>query len=158
MIVNRVVGTCATVLLLTSCLTPSPSADGTAAAAGGSSEVRRDHGSVDSGTAARKEQPGWGDDWNGEVVHVEIVDSAFRPETIRVQEGTKVIWTNRDDTMHNVALPADLQLVGQALEQDDRFALVAGSPGDYGFVCTFHPTMRGHIQVLPRARASGEHG
>lgn len=61
------------------------------------------------------------------------------------------MWTNRDKAIHNVAFQADLQMVGEPLRRGDRFALVIGEPGRYGFVCTFHSSvMRGWIDVVAR--------
>ncbi len=79
---------------------------------------------------------------------VAIKDFAFDPATLTVPAGTKVVWTNRDDTPHKLASNAQPPLfVSDALDSDDAWPMVFDKPGTYGYFCTLHPHMQGAVIV-----------
>jgi plastocyanin len=76
---------------------------------------------------------------------VEVSGSCFTPTVLRVEPGTVVTWTNRDDIDHVVvgtgwALDATLR---EAARGSHRFS-VAGS---YPYSCHLHPGMNGVVVV-----------
>jgi len=77
---------------------------------------------------------------------VEITKFTFAPKEITVAPGTKVVWTNRDETPHTVT-SADKQLKSSALDTGDRFEHVFASEGDFSYFCTLHPFMTGVVHV-----------
>jgi len=77
---------------------------------------------------------------------VEIRKFAFAPQEITVAPGTKVIWTNRDETPHSVAA-ADKSFASKGLDTDDRFEHTFASEGDFSYSCTLHPFMTGIVHV-----------
>lgn len=79
---------------------------------------------------------------------VDLKVFAFVPATLTVPAGTKVTWTNRDDTPHTVTSAAKPPLFKSgALDTDDSFAWVFDTPGTYGYFCTLHPHMQGTVIV-----------
>lgn len=85
---------------------------------------------------------------------VEITRFAFAPSDITVEPGTRVRWVNRDETPHTVTsagTPAVLASPG--LDLDDPYEFVFTTEGDYPYLCTVHPMMRGMVHV--RAAGSG---
>jgi plastocyanin len=59
----------------------------------------------------------------------------FDPETIEVQAGDTVTWTNDDNFTHTV------QVDGQEdhkVERGDKVAIAFDRPGTYEYVCTLH--------------------
>ena len=77
---------------------------------------------------------------------VDITKFAFAPKEITIAPGTKVVWTNRDDTPHTVAAN-DKSFGSKGLDTDDRFEHVFASEGDFDYICTVHPFMTGVVHV-----------
>jgi plastocyanin len=80
----------------------------------------------------------------------------FKPGSITVEPGTRVVWTNRDVIRHTVTSGVPGQPTG-------RFDLSLSGPGTTGSVeftargvhpyfCARHPQMRGEIRVEPVTR------
>jgi hypothetical protein len=65
---------------------------------------------------------------------------------ITVAPGTKIIWTNRDETPHTVT-SNDKSFASKGLDTDDKFEHTFGSEGDFSYICTVHPFMTGVVHV-----------
>ena len=78
---------------------------------------------------------------------IEIKDFAFNPQTITVKSGEKITWINRDDEPHTVVSVEKQFKKSTALDTDQEFTVVAGSPGTYSYFCSVHPKMTGTIVV-----------
>ena len=79
-------------------------------------------------------------------IEVDITKFAFVPKEITIAIGTKVVWTNHDDTPHTVA-SNDKSFSSKGLDTDDRFEHVFASEGDFAYICTVHPFMTGVVHV-----------
>jgi len=79
-------------------------------------------------------------------VAVDITKFAFAPKEVTVVPGTKVVWTNHDDTPHTVAAN-DKTFASKGLDTDDRFEFTFAKEGDYAYICTVHPFMTGVVHV-----------
>jgi plastocyanin len=80
---------------------------------------------------------------------IEIKDFAFNPHTITVKSGEKITWINRDEEPHTVVSVEKQFKKSPALDTDQEFTVVAGSPGTYSYFCSVHPKMTGTIIVKP---------
>src|SRR5881398_2534430 len=78
---------------------------------------------------------------------IEIKDFAFKPQTLTVMSGEKLTWINRDEEPHTVVSVEKQFKKSTALDTDQEFTVVAGSPGTYGYFCSVHPKMTGSIVV-----------
>jgi plastocyanin len=78
---------------------------------------------------------------------IEIKDFAFNPQTITVKSGEKITWINRDEEPHTVVSVEKQFKKSTALDTDQEFTVVAGSPGAYSYFCSVHPKMTGTIIV-----------
>ncbi len=78
---------------------------------------------------------------------IEIKDFAFNPQTITVKSGEKITWINRDEEPHTVVSVEKQFKKSTALDTDQEFTVVAGSPGTYSYFCSVHPKMTGTIIV-----------
>ena len=78
---------------------------------------------------------------------IEIKDFAFNPQTITVKSGEKITWINRDEEPHTVVSVEKQFKKSPALDTDQEFTVVAGSPGTYNYFCSVHPKMTGTIIV-----------
>ena len=67
-------------------------------------------------------------------------------ESFTVAVGTKVTWTNLDDTEHhlnNTTAPFD----GDLAAKNATYSFTFTKAGSFAYVCTVHPTMKGTITV-----------
>jgi plastocyanin len=77
---------------------------------------------------------------------IEIRKFAFAPKEITVAPGTKVTWTNHDETPHTISA-ADKTFLSKAMDTDDRYEYTFASEGDFSYFCTLHPFMTGVVHV-----------
>ncbi|HKE40370.1 MAG TPA: cupredoxin family copper-binding protein [Casimicrobiaceae bacterium] len=80
------------------------------------------------------------------TVDIDIAKFAYGPKEITVAPGTKVVWTNHDQTPHTVT-SNDKSFVSKGLDTDDKFEHTFASEGDFGYICTVHPFMTGVVHV-----------
>ena|SRR5437867_1216208 len=80
------------------------------------------------------------------TVDIDIAKFAYGPKEITIAPGTKVIWTNHDETPHTVT-SNDKSFVSKGLDTDDKFEHTFASEGDFGYICTVHPFMTGVVHV-----------
>ncbi|HZP65360.1 MAG TPA: cupredoxin family copper-binding protein [Rudaea sp.] len=79
-------------------------------------------------------------------IAVTIKKFAFSPKEITIAPGTRVIWTNRDETPHTL-IANDGAFVSKALDTDDVFEHTFATEGDFSYFCTLHPFMTGVVHV-----------
>jgi plastocyanin len=77
---------------------------------------------------------------------VEIKKFAFAQKEITVAPGTKITWTNRDETPHTVS-STDKSFASKGLDTDDTFEHTFATEGDFSYFCTLHPYMTGIVHV-----------
>ena len=82
----------------------------------------------------------------GKTVDVDIAKFAYGPKEITVAPGTKVVWTNHDETPHTVT-GNDKSFASKGMDTDDKFEHTFSSEGDFGYICTVHPFMTGVVHV-----------
>jgi plastocyanin len=77
---------------------------------------------------------------------VAIQKFAFTPKEITVKPGTKIVWTNHDETPHTI-IAKDGSFVSKAMDTDDQFEHTFANEGDFSYFCTLHPFMIGIVHV-----------
>ena len=80
------------------------------------------------------------------TVDLNIAKFAFAPQEITIAPGTKIVWTNRDETPHTVT-SNDKSFASKGLDTDDKFEHTFSSEGDFSYICTVHPFMTGVVHV-----------
>ena len=80
------------------------------------------------------------------IVDLNIAKFAFAPKEITIAPGTKITWTNRDETPHTVT-SKDKSFASKGLDTDDKFEHTFASEGDFSYICTVHPFMTGVVHV-----------
>jgi len=80
------------------------------------------------------------------TVDLNIAKFAFAPKELTIAPGTKIVWTNRDETPHTVT-SNDKSFASKGLDTDDKFEHTFTSEGDFGYICTVHPFMTGVVHV-----------
>jgi plastocyanin len=86
-------------------------------------------------------------DDNGASRHeVVIKNLQFKPATIKVKVGQTVIWTNKDDRDHSIAAK-DKSFGTDNLKPGQAYEYTFTKPGKYRYSCTYHPRMKGEVNV-----------
>lgn len=78
---------------------------------------------------------------------VEIVDFAYDPDPVTVEEGGKVIWQNEDSAPHT-ATADDGSFDTGTLEEGKLKSENFKQPGTYTYICSIHPDMHGTVEVV----------
>ena len=81
-----------------------------------------------------------------ETPSIEIHKFAFAPKEITVTPGTKIVWTNHDETPHTI-IAADKSFTSKAMDTDYHFEYTFASEGDFSYFCSLHPFMTGTVHV-----------
>lgn len=79
--------------------------------------------------------------------HTVIIEGLqYRPRIIVVRRGEPVTWINRDLVPHTVTATGG-SFDSHGIAPDGSWTYVPEKPGRYDYTCTFHPTMKGKLQV-----------
>lgn len=90
---------------------------------------------------------------SSQVAIVHITPQGFVPATLAVKAGTKIVWTNDDQTLHQIAANpfpkgTDLpSLKSQILNNSQNYSYVASASGSFGYHDQLHPTLNGTLVV-----------
>jgi plastocyanin len=86
----------------------------------------------------------------GPVATVSMDHNTFIPGEITVARGTTVTWVNNETMPHTVVSP-NQGFRSKTLVKDAKFSFTLTTPGDYDYLCSIHPNMKGKIIVKPGA-------
>jgi plastocyanin len=78
---------------------------------------------------------------------IEIRAMAFQPAELRVMRGDTVVWINRDIVAHTATASEKGSWDTGTLSQAESGRVVLRKAGKVGYLCQFHPTMRGTLIV-----------
>lgn len=80
-------------------------------------------------------------------VHAVTIEAMrFSPETIEAAPGDTVIWTNKDPFPHTVTAGTRAFDSGE-IAANRSWKLKVRRKGDFPYVCTLHPSMKGKLIV-----------
>ena len=80
---------------------------------------------------------------------VSVLDSGFDPPELRVRAGQGVTWKNDGAASHDVSAFGGGGWGSGPLAPSATFGRAFPSPGQYDYICSLHPVMRGRIVVEP---------
>ena len=86
----------------------------------------------------------------GAVATVSMDHNTFIPSEITVAPGTTVTWVNNETMPHTVVNP-NQGFRSKFLVKDAKFSFTFTTPGDYDYLCSIHPNMKGKVIVKPGA-------
>ena len=69
----------------------------------------------------------------------------FAPEQLTVARGDRVVWVNQDPFPHTATASGAFDSGKLGIGQS--WALDARTPGEFAYVCTLHPGMKGTLTV-----------
>ena len=75
---------------------------------------------------------------------VEIEGFAFHPETITIDRGDSVSWTNQDSVVHTVTGP---EFDSGLLSKGESYTVTFDQTGEFPYNCSIHPYMEGSVIV-----------
>ena len=76
-----------------------------------------------------------------------IDNFAFEPKALTVKTGTTVTWVNRDDVPHLIISSTGKFPNSKVLDTNQQHSATFGTPGEYPYFCSLHPTMVGKLIV-----------
>lgn len=86
-----------------------------------------------------------------ETVIVDVRGFTYAPQTIEVEAGTTITWTNADQILHTVTSGTsgnpDGLIDGQMTEAGAATSYTFETPGTVRYFCSRHPFMRGEVIV-----------
>ena len=77
-----------------------------------------------------------------EIVDVEIRNYKYIPESLTVNVGQTVRWTNYDTVLHDVVGSG---IESEYLQKGETFTYTFEEEGTYQYICTIHPWMKGEV-------------
>jgi amicyanin len=84
------------------------------------------------------------------VATVTMDNNTFIPAEITVVPGTTVTWTNSEAMPHTV-VDQNKAFRSKTLVKDGSFSFTFTTAGDYDYLCSIHPFMKGKVIVKPAA-------
>jgi plastocyanin len=87
------------------------------------------------------------------VAEIHITASGFQPSSINITPGTKIIWTNNDKAIHQVAsnpYPGDNDLPGmksEILNNGQTFEYTFTKEGSFSYHDDLNPTTNANVEV-----------
>ena len=96
--------------------------------------------------------PGLAEDPNNAAaspaVTVSMDHSTFIPSEITIAPGTTVTWVNVE-TMPHTVVELNKAFRSKTLVKDGTFSFTFTTAGDYNYLCSIHPNMKGKVIVKP---------
>lgn len=82
-------------------------------------------------------------------LHTIVIENMqFSPAELIVRAGQRVVWINKDLVPHT-ATSETKAFDSHSIESQASWSYIPRHAGEYRFVCTFHPTMKGILRVVP---------
>jgi plastocyanin len=79
--------------------------------------------------------------------HTVVIEGMqFKPQTLAVHTGDRVVWENRDLFPHT-ATAENKSFDSGSLAPNAKWVYVARKSGTFSYVCSLHPTMKGILKV-----------
>jgi plastocyanin len=78
---------------------------------------------------------------------VSIENFKFGPAKLQVDKNLPIMWTNTDDSPHQVTVTTGQTTRSAVLSKGQRHTQAFATPGVYDYMCGLHPGMKGQIEV-----------
>ena len=80
------------------------------------------------------------------AVHTIVIEAmVYQPAALAVRRGDTVVWSNKDPFPHTATAPGAFD--SRAIAAGASWKFVAQRSGNYDYICTLHPTMKGTLSV-----------
>lgn len=128
----------ATSLVLSACAVEEPAPAGQTPESSSAKQTTDAAATPAPGSGEKSQQPA------GEK-KVDIVNFVFERGELTVPAGTTVTWTQQDSSLHTVDFE-DGEKSGE-MAQGDTYSRTFDEPGEYPYICFYHPRMTGTVTV-----------
>jgi plastocyanin len=80
------------------------------------------------------------------ATHRVVIDGLkYEPEMLTVRRGDTIVWTNKDPFPHTVTAAGKFD--SRDIAADGSWKYVARTAGEFAYICTLHPNMKGTLRV-----------
>jgi plastocyanin len=80
------------------------------------------------------------------ATHTVVMDgTAFSPATMTVKAGDRVVWRNKDPFPHTATAKGVFD--SGSIAAGGKWTYTVRKRGEFDYVCTLHPTMKGRLVV-----------
>ena len=86
----------------------------------------------------------------GKERRVKIDDLKYEPAKLKVRKGETVVWINEDDRDHTVVCrdkDKEKSFNSGKIAAKGKFKFTFKKPGTYEYGCSYHPRMKGTVEV-----------
>jgi plastocyanin len=81
------------------------------------------------------------------ATHTVVMDGTrFQPESLTIRAGDSVVWINKDPFPHTATSKTGA-FDSSAIQAGKSWKLTPRTKGEFAYVCSFHPTMKGVLRV-----------
>ena len=84
---------------------------------------------------------------NGAVHTVMIEAMQFSPAVVEVRAGDTITWSNKDPFPHTATSEKKKGFDSGEIKPGRTWKMTATKRGEFPYVCTLHPTMKGRLVV-----------
>jgi len=78
--------------------------------------------------------------------HIVIIEGvAYQPAVLVVKRGDTIVWVNKDPFPHTVTAPGAFD--SHDIAAGASWKYVARKTGDYAYICSLHPNMKGTLTI-----------
>src|SRR4051812_6905698 len=81
------------------------------------------------------------------IVDVSIVGKRFVPDSVRIEPGDTVRWTQMDPTLHTSTGNGDAEWYSGPISQNNSYQRVFITAGTFVYRCSYHASMTGRVVV-----------
>jgi plastocyanin len=81
------------------------------------------------------------------LIEEKPLPGAYMPESVSIKAGSVVVFENKSSLPHNVVFEDPSLKDSPLMKTGESFAVNFKSSGEFSYVCTLHPVMRGSVSV-----------
>ena len=82
------------------------------------------------------------------ATHTVVIEAtSYKPLALEVKRGDTVVWVNKDPFPHTATATAKGGFDSGSIAAGASWKRVFAKPGDYSYICTFHPNMKATVHV-----------
>ena len=82
------------------------------------------------------------------AAHTVVIEAtSYKPLALEIKRGDTVVWVNKDPFPHTATATAKGGFDSGSIAAGASWKRVFAKPGDYAYICSFHPNMKATVHV-----------
>jgi plastocyanin len=81
------------------------------------------------------------------LIEEKPLPGAYMPKSVSIKAGSVVVFENKSSLPHNVVFEDPSLKDSPLMKTGESFSVNFKSSGEFSYVCTLHPVMRGSVSV-----------